>query len=81
MVEGVYVCLCTLKLLRMCADNWNYDVLVARRLLYNTTQASQWVTVDGLIPNSQYNVQVNASNTKGFILTNSLLVQLPMGCE
>lgn len=76
-IAGVCICMCVC----MCAGNWNYDVVVVRRLMYNTTQASQWVTVDGLVPNSQYNVQVNASNTKGFILTNSLLVQLPMGCE
>jgi len=38
--------------------------------LYSSAKADEWVTVGGLIPYSQYQVQVNATNLVGYIISN-----------
>ena len=61
---------------------WDYSTVTERRSLYENKEAAEtWLTVTGLIPHSSYYVQVNASNSQGYVLSNTLTANMPMGCE
>ncbi len=60
-------------------ENFDYRAVTDRRPMYETTEASQLVLVEGLIPYSTYTVEVNASNSQGFVLSNSKLATMPQG--
>ncbi len=62
-------------------DDWDYTTVHDRRSLYRSAMGGQWVTVSGLIPYTTYYVQVNASNSKGFELSNNMHADMPMGCK
>lgn len=62
----------------------DYNVTVRRRSLYLTLLSpdySTWIKIDGLIPYSNYSVQVNGSNTRGYILSNVVEITMPMSGE
>lgn len=63
------------------SDNWDYSTIEDRRSVYNNTVSNQWVQVTPVIPMSTYSVQVNASNTAGYILSNTLQLDMPEGCK
>lgn len=63
------------------SGNWDFSVVHDRRSLYQSRSHSEWVTITPLIPMSTYTIQVNASNTVGFILSNVLTENLPPGCK
>ncbi|XP_025090014.1 usherin-like [Pomacea canaliculata] len=58
---------------------WNYTTVQNRSSLLQQTVSNQYFAITSLIPNSQYKIQVNASNSKGFILSNVVPVMLPPG--
>ncbi|XP_048258912.1 usherin-like [Haliotis rufescens] len=60
-------------------DNWDYSIVRERRSLYRDTTVYQLITITGLIPMSGYTVQVNASNTRSFILSATAQADLPPG--
>ncbi|XP_060070524.1 usherin-like [Ylistrum balloti] len=60
-------------------ENWDYNVIQEARSLFHGTNHSQWISITGLIPMSSYDVQVNASNTGGYILSNIRRADLPQG--
>ncbi|XP_041351149.1 usherin-like [Gigantopelta aegis] len=60
-------------------DQWDYTTVRERRSLYHDIVVYQMVTIGGLVPFSQYSVQVNASNTKGFILGSMQTIRMPPG--
>lgn len=53
----------------------------ARRSLGSYTTSDSWETLEPLVPYSSYFVQVNASNSKGFILSNNIKLDMPRGRE
>jgi hypothetical protein len=63
------------------AVNWDYRTIIDRRSLLKETTAYEWVQVTPLVPRSDYNVQVNGSNTRGFIMSNVIQLTMPPGCK
>jgi len=63
------------------SENWDYTSVTERHSLYHGQTSGQWLTVSSLIPYTTYYVQVNASNSKGFRLSNNMRAIMPMGCE
>ena len=63
------------------ADNWDYNTVVERRNLLTESTAYKMVTVGPLLPLADYNVQVNASNSRGFIMSNVVQITMPQGCK
>uniref|UniRef100_A0A2C9JJ39 Usherin n=1 Tax=Biomphalaria glabrata TaxID=6526 RepID=A0A2C9JJ39_BIOGL len=59
--------------------NWNYSVVSDRRLLLNATAGYITYLVTNLLPMSTYSIQINGTNSVGFILSNSVNVTLPPG--
>ncbi|XP_021347323.1 usherin-like [Mizuhopecten yessoensis] len=60
-------------------ENWDYAVIQDARSLFYGTNHSQSISITGLIPMSSYDIQVNASNTGGYILSNIRRADLPQG--
>ena len=60
-------------------DDWDYTTVHDRRSLYRSATGGRWVSVSELMPYTTYYVQVNASNTKGFELSNNMHADMPMG--
>ncbi|KAH3846702.1 hypothetical protein DPMN_089004 [Dreissena polymorpha] len=58
---------------------WDYSTVFGRRSLHRSKTVAEWVLIGPLIPMSSYSVQVNASNSVGFILGNVLAADLPPG--
>ena len=60
-------------------DFYNYNTQTERRSLLTTEDAGTWKLVDGLIPYTVYYVQINASNTAGYLLSNVKQAIMPQG--
>ncbi|XP_064622303.1 usherin-like [Lineus longissimus] len=58
---------------------WNYLTTQATRSLLNTLEFGKDFTIDGLIPSSTYDVTVNGSNSKGYIMSNNKKASMPEG--
>ncbi|CAD5123124.1 DgyrCDS11497 [Dimorphilus gyrociliatus] len=58
--------------------NWNYSTERERRSLYTSQEFNKLTKIEGLVPYSIYIVQVNASNSKGFVISNTQTAQMPM---
>jgi len=73
--------LCTMTCVTMsCVVTTSYNTTMSRRSLYQShasPASNDWVNVDGLLPFSRYSVQVNASNTRGFLLSNVVTLNTP----
>ena len=65
----------------MLSENWDYTTVNDRRSLYHGQTSGQWLSVSTLMPYTTYYVQVNASNSKGFLLSNNMHADMPMGCR
>lgn len=63
------------------AEVWDYSIMHDRRSLHQSQTYNEWVAIGPLIPMSTYSVQVNASNTVGFVLGNILSADMPPGCK
>ncbi|XP_055957019.1 usherin-like [Patella vulgata] len=61
------------------AANRDYRTDVLRKSLLRTNDSYKWTVIDNLIPYTIYKIQVNASNTKGFILSNIVSRNMPAG--
>ena len=51
-------------------DNWDYSTVRQRRALLTTPRADDWIVISGLLPYSRYSVQVNATNSVGYVISN-----------
>ncbi|XP_076463865.1 usherin-like [Babylonia areolata] len=60
-------------------ENWNYTTVTDRRSLFRDAVSYTAMDIGPLVPLSDYNVQVNASNTMGFVLSNVVALTMPAG--
>ncbi|XP_055581897.1 usherin [Falco cherrug] len=60
-------------------DNANYSILNDTRTLCNSSESNVWVPIKGLIPFSNYTVQVNASNSQGSLISDAITIVMPPG--
>ncbi|XP_042331708.1 LOW QUALITY PROTEIN: usherin [Sceloporus undulatus] len=60
-------------------DNGNYTILNGTQILYTTKEANIWVSISGLIPFSNYTVEVNASNSQGYVISEPVTIAIPPG--
>ncbi|XP_077990481.1 usherin-like [Glandiceps talaboti] len=58
-------------------ETGNYVTLSDTKVLYNGTQANSQVIITGMLPYTNYDVQVRAYNTKGSLLSNTQLINMP----
>ncbi|XP_052767673.1 usherin-like isoform X2 [Mya arenaria] len=58
---------------------WDYSTEFDRQSMHRSQTYNEWMVVGPLIPMSTYTVQVNASNTVGYILSNTLSADMPPG--
>jgi usherin len=68
-------------LLIFLTDNWDYRTVEDIRSVYNNTVSNVWVLLTPVIPMSSYKLQVNASNTAGYIVSNIAQVDMPEGSK
>ena len=61
------------------SENNDFSTLTDQRSLYRGEITDRWVAIEDLVPWTTYFVQVNASNTAGYVLSNSLTSSLPQG--
>ncbi|KYO43601.1 usherin isoform J [Alligator mississippiensis] len=59
--------------------NANYTIINGTRILYNSRDFNVWVPIRGLIPFSNYTVQVNASNSQGSLISDPVKIVMPPG--
>ncbi|XP_032771366.1 usherin [Rattus rattus] len=55
----------------------NYTLISGRKTMHSSEGNRLWVLVDGLVPCSNYTVQVNASNSQGSVLSDRVSVEMP----
>ncbi|EGV92554.1 Usherin [Cricetulus griseus] len=55
----------------------NYTLLSGTKTIHSSAGNRLWVLVDGLVPCSHYTVQVNASNSRGTVLSDPVSVEMP----
>ena len=63
------------------AENWDYSTVTERRNLHRSKTYSEWVGISPVIPMSSYVIQVNATNSVGYILSNTKTVDMQPGCK
>ncbi|XP_065600248.1 usherin [Cyrtonyx montezumae] len=59
--------------------NANYSVVNGTRMLYSSNESNVWVPIEGLIPFSNYTVQVNASNSQSSLISDAITIIMPPG--
>lgn len=59
----------------------NYTLISGRKTMHSSEGNRLWVLVDGLVPCSNYTVQVNASNSQGSVLSDRVSVEMPPSGE
>ncbi|XP_039192169.1 usherin isoform X7 [Crotalus tigris] len=59
--------------------NSNYSILNCTQILHIGKEANIWVSIGGLIPFSIYTVEVNASNSQGYVISDPVEIVLPAG--
>uniref|UniRef100_A0A663LW22 Usherin n=1 Tax=Athene cunicularia TaxID=194338 RepID=A0A663LW22_ATHCN len=59
--------------------NANYSIVNGTRMLCSSNESNVWVPIKGLIPFSNYTVQVNASNSQGSLISDAITVVMPPG--
>ncbi|XP_033110841.1 usherin-like [Anneissia japonica] len=60
-------------------ETGNYNTFTTTRPLYNGTDSETPVLIDGLIPYTTYNIQVQGMNTKGSLTSNTEPATMPAG--
>uniref|UniRef100_UPI00398F6349 usherin isoform X1 n=1 Tax=Pristiophorus japonicus TaxID=55135 RepID=UPI00398F6349 len=60
-------------------DKNNYSVRWLTQRLYKSAEADLWVSIRGLLPFSNYTVQVNASNSQGSVISDLAAIKMPPG--
>ncbi|XP_053139313.1 usherin [Hemicordylus capensis] len=57
----------------------NYVILNGTQILHTNKEANIWVPIGGLVPFSNYTVQVNASNSQGYLISDPATIAIPPG--
>ncbi|XP_013375386.1 PREDICTED: usherin isoform X1 [Chinchilla lanigera] len=57
----------------------NYTLLNGTKLMHSSGEANLWVPIVGLVPFSNYTVQVNASNSRGSLVSDPVTIAMPPG--
>ncbi|XP_003474286.2 usherin isoform X2 [Cavia porcellus] len=57
----------------------NYTLLSGTRIMHSSGEANLWVPIVGLVPFSNYTVQVNASNSRGSLISDPATIVMPPG--
>ncbi|NXO10183.1 USH2A protein, partial [Oriolus oriolus] len=60
-------------------DNANYSLVNDTRMLCSSKEFNVWVPIKGLIPFSNYTVQVNVSNSQGSLISDAITIVMPPG--
>lgn len=60
-------------------DNANYSIVNDTRMLFSSKEFNVWVPIKGLIPFSNYTVQVNAANSQGSLISDAITIAMPPG--
>lgn len=47
--------------------------------MYSGEETNLWVLMDGLVPFTNYTVQVNISNSQGSLITDPITIAMPPG--
>lgn len=74
----LYSVFCT-GLYMVIEPNNQYRTVYEKQILHAGESANEWIYIEGLLPYSEYNVQVNGSNTIGYILSNIRTISMPPG--
>ncbi|XP_040523225.1 usherin isoform X4 [Gallus gallus] len=59
--------------------NANYSVVNGTRILCSSNESNVWVPIKGLIPFSNYTVQVKASNSQSSLMSDTITIVMPPG--
>ncbi|GAB0187409.1 usherin [Grus japonensis] len=59
--------------------NANYSIVNGTRMSCSSNESNVWVPIKGLIPFSNYTVQVNASNSQGSLISDAITIVMPPG--
>uniref|UniRef100_A0A8V0YV93 Usherin n=2 Tax=Gallus gallus TaxID=9031 RepID=A0A8V0YV93_CHICK len=59
--------------------NANYSVVNGTRILCSSNESNVWVPIKGLIPFSNYTVQVKASNSQSSLMSDAITIVMPPG--
>uniref|UniRef100_A0A8D0L665 Usherin n=1 Tax=Sphenodon punctatus TaxID=8508 RepID=A0A8D0L665_SPHPU len=59
--------------------NANYTIVNGTHISHIRKEASVWVPIGGLIPFSNYTVQVNVSNSQGSVISEPVTITMPPG--
>ena len=62
-------------------DNLNYTLVMERRGLLRVQTSYTSMEVGPLVPMVDYDIQVNASNTQGYVLSNVVSITMPPGSK
>ncbi|XP_038667644.1 usherin isoform X2 [Scyliorhinus canicula] len=57
----------------------NYSIRRLTQRLHERSEADTWVTIRGLLPYSNYTMQVNASNSHGYVISDLAAIKMPPG--
>ncbi|XP_069464673.1 usherin [Ambystoma mexicanum] len=59
--------------------NADYSVRTEERLVHSSRESNEWVSIGGLVPFSNYTVQINASNSRGSLTSDLITLAMPPG--
>ncbi|KAI4537068.1 hypothetical protein MG293_013271, partial [Ovis ammon polii] len=57
----------------------NYTLLNGTRIMHSGEETSLWVLINGLVPFTNYTVEVNASNSQGSLMSDPVMISMPPG--
>nr|XP_031294235.1 usherin [Camelus dromedarius]XP_031294237.1 usherin [Camelus dromedarius] len=57
----------------------NYTLLNGTQIMHSSEETNLWVPIDGLVPFTNYSVQVNASNSQGSLISDPVMIAMPPG--
>ncbi|XP_058131204.1 usherin [Dasypus novemcinctus] len=57
----------------------NYSLLNGTQIVHNSEENNLWVLINGLVPFTNYTVQVNVSNSQGSLMSDPTVISMPPG--
>ncbi|XP_041418335.1 usherin [Xenopus laevis] len=54
-----------------------FAVFNGQNILHRSQESNRWVFLSGLVPYSDYSIYINASNSKGFLISDPILITMP----
>ncbi|XP_072265966.1 usherin isoform X2 [Pyxicephalus adspersus] len=56
-----------------------YNITTSTKILHQSQENNEWVSIEDLVPFSSYSVLVNASNSQGHVTSDPLIITMPPG--